>query len=174
MRKKILQLALYVIFMCIFSAVLDYQYKRESTLQVSDQNQQLYVVKMPGLLKALCLIMIALGVIMFVIFLFFKLKGNPTVMNGHFYFSLGFSGLGVLLMIFATSWKITVSGGQMEIYRLFHGRKVLSISEIDRAEIRKNEQIILYKNGKKLMTVDGFSDNYGRFKETLHQYEKLS
>ena len=51
---------------------------------------------------------------------------------------------------------------------------MISFSEIKKVEIGKKEQIIFYgADEKKIITVDGLSDNYDRLVRSLKNYGKL-
>ncbi len=73
----------------------------------------------------------------------------------------GVMAIGLLGIIRASKWKIAVNGNQMEIQRLFRKSIVLQISEIERVEIGKKNQLLLYASGKKLITIDFLTENYG-------------
>ena len=62
----------------------------------------------------------------------------------------------------------------MEIQRLFRKSIVLQISEIERVEIGKKNQLLLYASGKKLITIDFLTENYEYLEETLRDYEEKS
>ena len=55
----------------------------------------------------------------------------------------------------------------MEIQRLFRKSIVLQISEIERVEIGKKNQLLLYASVKKLITIDFLTENYEYLEETL-------
>lgn len=80
---------------------------------------------------------------------------------------LGVMAIGLLGIIRASKWKIAVNGNQMEIQRLFRKSIVLQISEIERVEIGKKNQLLLYASGKKLITIDFLTENYEYLEETL-------
>ena len=60
----------------------------------------------------------------------------------------------------------------MEIQRLFRKSIVLQISEIERVEIGKKNQLLLYASGKKLITIDFLTENYEYLEETLKRNGK--
>ena len=63
-------------------------------------------------------------------------------------------------------------GKRMEIQRLFRKSIVLQISEIERVEIGKKNQLLLYASGKKLITIDFLTENYEYLEETLKRNGK--
>lgn len=85
---------------------------------------------------------------------------------------LGVMAIGLLGIIRASKWKIAVNGNQMEIQRLFQKSIVLQISEIERVEIGKKNQLLLYASGKKLITIDFLTENYEYLEETLKRNGK--
>ena len=56
--------------------------------------------------------------------------------------------------------------------RLFRKSIVLQISEIERVEIGKKNQLLLYASGKKLITIDFLTENYEYLEETLKRNGK--
>ena len=116
-----------------------------------------YRVKAPAVLKYACMSQFILGMIMFLIFSYFYLKGNETVEMGHLYFS----SIGLYGVAWASIWGVLVNDSQLEIHRIFHVKKVLCITDIGQVIIDKKEAMILYdKMGKKLIKIDALSDNY--------------
>ena len=111
---------------------------------------------------------------LFLIFLVFKVSGNESVTMGHLYFSLVFAGIGLLVMIWASRWSILVKESKMELRRMFHKRAELFIQDIGKVEIGKKDAMILYdKVGRKLITIDGLSENYDRFARSLQLNGKI-
>lgn len=120
-----------------------------------------YRVKAPAVLKYACMSQFILGMIIFLVFSYFYLKGNETVEMGHLYVSSIFGGIGLYGVIWASIWGVLVNDSQLEIHRIFHVKKVLSITDIGQVIIDKKEAMILYdKMGKKLIKIDALSDNY--------------
>lgn len=118
--------------------------------------------------------MFFMGILLFFVFLLFKIKGNVTVTMGHLWFALIFAGIGLLIMIWATRWSIQVNESEIEVYRMFHKKTELSISNIGNVEIGKKEEIVIFdEKGKKIITVDGLSENYDYFIKSLRAYGKL-
>ena len=118
--------------------------------------------------------MFVLGIVLFIVFLFFKVKGNASVTMGHLWFSLIFAGIGLLVMVWASRWSVNVNESEIEVHRMFHGKTELSMQNIGNVEIGTKEEITLYdQSGKKVITIDGLSDNYDRFVKSLKTYGKI-
>lgn len=125
-------------------------------------------------MKYVYMAMFMLGIGLFLIFLVFKVSGNESVTMGHLYFSLVFAGIGLLVMIWASRWSILVKESKMELRRMFHKRAELFIQDIGKVEIGKKDAMILYdKVGRKLITIDGLSENYDRFARSLQLNGKI-
>ena len=173
MGNRGIKYIVYAITLCVLWVVIEYLKNRENTSTDAKQNDLSYIVKAPSVLKYAYVSLFIVGIIMFLIFFIFKLKGNSTVTAGHIYFALIISAIGLAVMIFTSRWRVIVSGNQIEIHNLFGKSECVQISEIEKAEIGNKEQIILYRDGKKLITIDGLSDNYDRFEKTLKKNGKL-
>lgn len=120
-----------------------------------------YRVKAPAVFKYACVSQFVLGMIMFLVFGYFYLKGNEIVEMGHLYVSSIFGGIGLYGVIWASIWGVKVDDSQLEIHRILHVKKVLCITDIGQVIIDKKDAMILYdKMGKKLIKIDALSDNY--------------
>ncbi len=155
---EIIKFLIYAISMCAIELVINSLYNRKSITDNAGRNE--------------CMAFFILGLCMFCIFFVFKLQNNPTVTNGHLWMCLGVMAIGLLGIIRASKWKIAVNGNQMEIQRLFRKSIVLQISEIERVEIGKKNQLLLYASGKKLITIDFLTENYEYLEETLKRNGK--
>ena len=158
-----------LIAMFTIDAIVSYLQKRDNTSSDITQNDNNYVVRPPAVLTYVYLIGFGFGMFLFCFFGFFYIKHNPTVTKGHLYFALIFSAICLLVVIGSSTWKVYVSGKNLAYYKIFHRRPVLmSVDEISKIEIGKKQQIILYdKSEKKVVSIDGLSDNYSRFCKTL-------
>ena len=158
----------------VLCGVIGYRNHRKSAVSSKKQNDTQYVVGVPSALKYVYMAMFMLGIGLFLIFLAFKVSGNESVTMGHLYFSLVFAGIGLLVMIWASRWSILVKESKMELRRMFHKRAELFIQDIGKVEIGKKDAMILYdKVGRKLITIDGLSENYDRFARSLQLNGKI-
>lgn len=155
--------------MFVIDAIVSYLQKRDNTSSDITQNDNNYVVRPPAALTYVYLFGFGFGMFLFCFFGFFYMKHNPTVTKGHLYFALIFSAICLFVVIGSSTWKVYVNGENLAYYKIFHRRPVLmSVDEISKIEIGKKQQIILWdKSGKKVVAIDGLSDNYSRFCKTL-------
>ncbi len=171
MEVTILRYLIYGITLCVLGSILDHLHRKENVAK--DANATEYIVKLPSLLRNVYLTMFLFGMFLFVFFLLLKAKGNPTVTDGHLWFSLGFATIGVLVMVYAVRWRIDVSGNVLSIHRLMRKTVTASFAELGEVRVGKQEDLTLYQNGKKLVTVNRLSDNYELFRRALGKYGKL-
>ena len=61
----------------------------------------------------------------------------------------------------------------MTVVSLGRTTRTFQISDIEKVEEGEDGEIMIYKNGKKIVTVERVSENYDRFKNTMRQYGKL-
>lgn len=132
-----------------------------------------YVVRLPSMLKRVYLALFAMGVILFFVFLFFWLKGNPSITNGNFVLALVICAIGLAVMAYASRWHIVVDNDRFKVYRLFGKTEMFSFAEIDRAVGGSKGQIEVYSGGRKVVTVGLLSENYDWFCDSLRGYGKL-
>ena len=164
----------FAIAISILYGVLGYLNRKKAAVGGRMQSDAQYAVRIPSALKYVYMAMFMLGIGLFLIFLVFKVSGNESVTMGHLYFSLVFAGIGLLVMIWASRWSILVKESKMELRRMFHKRAELFIQDIGKVEIGKKDAMILYdKVGRKLITIDGLSENYDRFARSLQLNGKI-
>lgn len=175
MGRGIAKCIVYAVTICILYIVIGSMNNRNSGKKRDPQNDSHYIVRIPSALKYVYMIMFLMGIFLFFVFLLFKIKGNATVTMGHLWFSLIFAGIGLLVMMWATRWSVHVDGSEMEVYKMFREKTKVSIQDIGSVEVGKKEELILYdQGGKKLLTIDGLSDNYDRFVKSLKTYGKIT
>lgn len=174
MSRGIIKFLVYAFTICILTGVMEYLNTRDNVSHSRGENDSQYVVRAPGALKYAALAFAAMGVILFFVFLFFYMKNNPTVTRGHLYMALILMTVGFLIVVWASKWRISVNGSEMKIHCILHNSQRISFSEIEKVEIGKKEELILYgTDNKKIITIDGLSDNYDRFIKNLKEYGKL-
>lgn len=149
---------IYALTMMIISVTINYLDQR-GTKSVSGDNTN-YVVRIPAMLKYVYFALFAMGMLLFFVFLFFKIKGNESITTGNFVTALVICTIGLLVMTFAAKWHIVVKGDKITIYRLFGKAQTIRFADIDRAVEGSKGQIKIYKEGKRVITVDLLCDNY--------------
>ena len=174
MTIDIVKCIVFAIAVSILYGVIGHLNRKKIAISGKIQSDAQYIVTLPSALKYVYMAMFLLGIALFFIFLAFKVSGNESVTMGHLYFSLVFAGIGLLVMIWASRWSILVKESKMELRRMFHKRAELFIQDIGKVEIGKKDAMILYdKVGRKLITIDGLSENYDRFARSLQLNEKI-
>lgn len=170
MESDLIRFIVYAASMGILYSVISFLNKRNTP---SETDRQQYVVKMPDALKYVYFSMFLMGIILFVVFLFFRLKGNPSITSGNFWLALTVCFIGLYVMIMSTKWQIVIHHGMLEICRLFHKPEGIQIIDLDMAEVGNKSQLILFKEGKKLITIDVLCDNYDLLVEDLKKAGRL-
>ena len=170
MEQKLIKFIVYAITMSIIYIVIDRLNHRAVPAETNRDN---YVVRMPSALKFVYLVLFLMGMLLFFIFLISKLKGSPSITAGHFWMSLVISGIGLFVMILCSRWMITVEQNQMNIHRLFHKPETVKMEDLDRVEVGSKLQLILFLDGRKLVTVDALCDNYSLLEEDLRELGKI-
>ena len=174
MTIDIVKCIVFAIAVSILYGVIGHLNRKKIAISGKIQSDAQYIVTLPSALKYVYMAMFMLGIGLFLIFLVFKVSGNESVTMGHLYFSLVFAGIGLLVMIWASRWSILVKESKMELRRMFHKRAELFIQDIGKVEIGKKDAMILYdKVGRKLITIDGLSENYDRFARSLQLNGKI-
>ena len=156
-----------VIVLGIIGEVISHLSSKSKTIDKNVSTTH-YRVKAPTVLKYACMAQFLLGMIMFILFSYFYMKGNETVEMGHLYVSSIFGTIGLYGVIWASIWGVKVNDSQLEIHRIFHTKKVLCITDIGQVVIDKKDAMILYDRlDKKLIKIDALSDNYDYLLDSL-------
>lgn len=166
MIETIIRYIIIAIVLGLIGEVISYL----SSSKTTDENISTthYKVKAPAVLKYACMSQFILGLIMFLVFSYFYLKGNETVEMGHLYVSSIFGAIGLYGVAWASIWGVSVNESLIEIHRVFHAKKVLCITDIGQVVIDKKDAMILYdQTGKKLIKIDALSDNYDYLLDSL-------
>lgn len=172
MEYRMIRFLIYAITMGILSLIINYMDQRGTRLLSSDKTH--YVVRIPAMLKYVYFALFMMGVILFFVFLFFKLKGNPSITKGNFVTALVICAIGLIVMMIAAKWHIVVDNDRFIVYRLFGKTETVLFNDLDNAIEGSKGQIEVYRGGKKIVTVDLLCDNYDLFCDSLSQYGKLN
>ena len=171
MIETMIRYIILAIVLGIIGEVISYLSNKKSKKIDENISTTHYKVKAPAALKYACMSQFVLGMIMFILFGYFYLKGNETVSMGHLYFSSIFGRIGLYGVIWTIIWGVKVDDSQLEIHRIFHTKKALLITDIGQVIIDKKDAMILYdKNGKKLIKLDALSDNYDYLLDNLNSH----
>lgn len=156
-----------VIVLGIIGEVISHLSSKSKTIDENVSTTH-YRVKAPAVLKYACMAQFLFGMIMFILFSYFYMKGNETIEMGHLYVSSIFGTIGLYGVIWASIWGVKVNDSQLEIHRIFHTKKVLCITDIGQVVIDKKDAMILYDRlDKKLIKIDALSDNYDYLLDSL-------
>lgn len=169
----VIKFLIYALMMNVIYFLINSLYNRKNITSDSDKNESCYIVKMPKALKYVYTALFGMGLFLFCLFFIFKILENPTVTNGHLWMCLGIMAIGLLVVFWASKWKIAVNGNQIEIQRLLRKNIIMQIDEIEHVKIEKKNQITLYRNGKKLITIDCLADNSELFIKSLKVHGKI-
>ena len=170
MEKNVIRYIIYAITIGVIYFVINRLNNRSIP---SGNGHGRYAVTIPAAVKYVYFSLFLLGMMLFAVFLIFKMKGNTSIKSGNFCFALIISVIGLLVMILSTRWKIMVDSGQLVIYKMFNKAETVMIKDLDMAEIGSKSQLILSKDGKQLVVIDALCDNYSLLKEDLREYGKL-
>ena len=86
MGRGIAKCIVYAVIICILYIVIGSMHNRNSGEKRGSQNDSHYIVRVPSALKYVYMTMFILGIILFVVFLLFKEKGNASLTTGHLWF----------------------------------------------------------------------------------------
>lgn len=162
-----------IISLCVISLVMNYFYGRENNSHDPGQNGMNYIVQLPKGMKVIYSLLFIAGILLTIFFLVVKTKWGGGVTDGHIWFALILAGIGIIVMAAGGRWKVSVKKDQMTVVSLGRTTRRFQISDIEKVEEGEDGEIMIYKNGKKIVTVERVSENYDRFKNTMRQYGKL-
>ena len=73
--------------------------------EINNSDNSNYIVTFPSLLSAMFKILFGLGLVMFLLFFFVMLTGNPTVTTGHIVMSTVFMGIWIYIKFLDTFFR---------------------------------------------------------------------
>lgn len=138
-----------------------------------------YVIRVPSALSAVYSVMFWMGMALFVLWGIFYLNGVGGLTAGHFIFALVFGGIGLLGVVWASRWRVTVDGDTVTIHRLLRKERRLSLGGVTAVRQEKNtrmgvsSRIVLRQDGKRVATVDWLCENYTRLEQALTRTGRL-
>lgn len=172
MRSVLIRCVVFVAAILVIEIVTGKMNARNSAV-VDGESDLCYIVRIPAAVRCVGYAMAGFGILAFFTFLIIRLRGEKAITAGLFNFALIFAAIGLVYVLIAASWNIRVNQNQIEVNRLFHAVRQLSVSEIEKVTVAKNHQLTLYYEGKKLTSVSYLCDNYDRLKKTLEKAGKL-
>lgn len=167
-----IQFFVYMASMVILCIIIEGMDLRGTKGYIADKDH--YTVRIPAMLKRVYFVLFMMGVLLFFIFLFFWIAGNPSITKGNFITALVICAIGMFVMMFASKWHIVVNNDIFTVYRLFGKPVTMHFQDIDSVAEGPKGQIEIYKGGRKIVTIDLLSDNYDQFLNSLSAYGKLS
>lgn len=173
MSIALIKTVAYMIFAVLLILFLNIMSYRETKKLHKNESSSKYIVSMPAVLKYTYLTMFVFGLFLFCVFLFFLLMGNETVTMGHIWFATAFASIGLLIYLWSSRWHIEVDNRRIVIHAFFKKPIRISFTDIDKITKDSKENIYIYKNGRKIATIDTLSDNYDRFVKSLKRYGKI-
>lgn len=165
MRELIKYYVYMIVWMAIFILITGKQKRRIKAVQ-KEESDDVYVVKYISTFEMVYFWNYLTVVGLLLLFTWAKLNVQPDIQRELFSFTVWYALIAILVMLFANRWSIIVRGEELEIYRFFHRRLKVRVSDIE-FKFGKKDQVILYKEGKKILTINLCSDNRARLEELL-------
>jgi len=166
-----IQYIVYALTMCVLGGIINHLYTRNDKEGRSEQDDDNYVVSVPKALKQAGIAMFAMGMLLFIIFFVFVLRGVTSATTGHLGVFLIFALIGLYVILWSDAWHIKVNGEKLEVRRFLRRTQRLTFSEIDRVKMTKKFQLVLYRGKTRIAVVDLLTDNRSRFDASLKRHE---
>lgn len=165
------------ITMVVIYVVIRHLHNKDNVSKEKESSH--YVIKVPSALSLVYSVMFWMGIVLFVLWGIFYLRGVKGLTVGHFVFALVVAGIGLAVLIYSSRWRITVDENKITIHRLLRKELSLYIEELD-VEVQEkmtkmgySARLLLRKDGKKLTTVNWSCENYTQFENDLIKAAKL-
>ena len=146
--------------------------KNDRAIKLSSGTADNYTVITPPILKKVYMLIFAVGMILYGVFLILYIKKILGVTKGHLRFALVFA-IGIIVVFLACKWKVEVFADKMKITPLLGKTVTLEICGLEKAKIGSKGEVTIYYNGKKMTKVDPLSVNYDKLCDSLVKYGKL-
>ncbi len=151
----------------VLAILIVFLYANRSPKSVSDELSEIYDMKVPGILKGLCIAFLIFGIV-FSTILMIASKSTDTVTPGHYYIGLTCIVIGIIGFIFCMNWKVTVKPQAIVHTNIWGITKEYSKDDIENVSMgNKNELRIRFSNGT--VIVDSAITNYSRLVEELYE-----
>ncbi|MCI9080579.1 MAG: hypothetical protein HFH68_17015 [Lachnospiraceae bacterium] len=147
--------------------------KNDRAIKLSSGTADNYTVITPPILKKVYMLIFAVGMILYGVFLILYIKKISGVTKGHLRFALVFAAIGIIVVFLACKWKVEVFADKMKITPLLGKTVTLEICGLEKAKIGSKGEVTIYYNGKKMTKVDPLSVNYDKLCDSLVKYGKL-
>lgn len=163
----------YLVSLCLISVVMNYLYARKGNSSDPGQDGVNYIVQLPKAMKLIYSLLFIAGILLTIFFLIIKTKWDGGVTDGHIWFALILSAIGIVVMAAGICWSVRVNEDQIAVSSFGRATRIFQISDVEKAEEGEEGEITVYRDGKKIVTVERLAENYDRFKTTMEQYGKL-
>ncbi|MCD7744506.1 MAG: hypothetical protein LUI13_04330 [Lachnospiraceae bacterium] len=174
MGKEMVKYIVYAAAMCLVGWVTGYLHNRSASPDGTVLDGGSYVLKFPKALTGVFAAVMMIGMLSFAFVAVSRCLGTPSATIELIRVSLGFAAVGLAMMLWSMTWSVRVTGEQMEIHRFLRRTQLVTFAEIERVDVSKRFQLLVYRDGRRLVTVDLLAENYDRFTETLEKYGKLN
>lgn len=169
---KLIKYLIMAITMSVAYGIVESVRKKSEIISSSNDTDKAFTVKPPSELSGVYATLFATGIVLFLFFLFLKMKGVENITKGNFIVALVVAGIGLFVAAYSAMWRMQISANEIEIHRLLHRTQVVHITDVD-AQVGSKGQIIIYDGKHKVVTVDSLTDNFDKFTNVLKANGKL-
>lgn len=125
-----------------------------------------YELKMPKMLKKVFNVLMIVGIVLALLFTIVSLSNEDD------YWSIVVFGLiimfvGFLIVLWATKWRIYITKDTITTKYIVKKSRTFALVDIDRAVIGLQNELKIFSNGRKIMTIDRLVINHHKFMATL-------
>lgn len=125
-----------------------------------------YELKMPEMLKKVFKALMLVGIVLALLFTIVSLSNEDD------YWSIVVFGLiimliGFLIVLWATKWRIYITKETITTKYIVKKSRTFALADIDRAVIGLQNELKIFSNGRKIMTIDRLVINHHKFMATL-------
>lgn len=125
-----------------------------------------YELKMPEMLKKVFKVLMLVGIVLALLFTIVSLSNEDD------YWSIVVFGLiimliGFLIVLWATKWRIYITKDTITTKYIVKKSRTFALADIDRAVIGLQNELKIFSNGRKIMTIDRLVINHHKFMATL-------
>lgn len=125
-----------------------------------------YELKMPEMLKKVFKVLMLVGIVLALLFTIVSLSNEDD------YWSIVVFGLiimliGFLIVLWATKWRIYITKETITTKYIVKKSRTFALADIDRAVIGLQNELKIFSNGRKIMTIDRLVINHHKFMATL-------
>lgn len=144
-------------------------YINKSKTTISNDVGDVYELRVPSIMKTLCLIFIILGTIFSIAAVILSYY-TDQITKGHYCIGMAMVIIGVVGMIFSVNWKMTITPTDITYRNIWGLKKEFRRDELTRYEFGKSGELLVWFGDTKI-NIDPMTENVSTFAQEIESWK---